>query len=113
MHVTRDKRNKGLKRVLGALATDIRGDWSSDVTSRLETMIEICQELNEQGYIDAINKNEDVIVGDGRWFRDEWEGPYGATSLLKVGRGIYDEFWPEFNNPLSYFVDETSAPAGS
>lgn len=62
--------------VAGALALDLRGDWS-DARDRHNDLIRLLQEAGEPTLADeAAEWNQD----DGRWFRDRWSGPYGTCT---------------------------------
>lgn len=65
-----------LRNLLGLLACSIRGDWN-DISSRLEAMKDICEQLGEKEWLEALCNDESDIRYDGRYFRDCWDGPYG------------------------------------
>jgi hypothetical protein len=90
--------------MIGLLACDIRGDWR-DVDDRLDAIIELCERVGMQEWIDEIDDNKDDIYYDGRWFRDCWSGPYEDDgSIDDVGQELYDEFYSIFSHPENYFT---------
>lgn len=95
------------QRVIGALAADIRGDWSHAVDTRIDTMIQLCQKVSEAGWIKKLKSNRGRIKQDGRWFRDSWDGPYGGTityqELESLGLTPHDFNYPE--DAISDFID--------
>lgn len=59
---------------IGILAHSIRGNWN-DIHSRLYDIKCLCGKIGRHDWIKEIVDNEEDIY-DGRWFRDEWSGPY-------------------------------------
>ena len=84
---------KEIKRMIGILAMNIRGDWN-DISSRLKAIIELCGDIDERDLIDQIENDIDEIYYDGRWFRDNWDGPYGPYECTPelVGQELYDNY---------------------
>lgn len=81
------------RRVVGALAQDLRGDWH-DTRDRVSYM----KDLNRDYQLDL----DDAIDGwdgeDGRYFR-AWRGPYGNCTredLKKVDLDVYIFSYPEY-----------------
>ena len=70
-------------RVIGALAEDIRGDWSNNVDDRINQMISLCCRLGEIKWLSELESNRLEIECDGRWLRDCWKGPYGGEVTLQ------------------------------
>jgi len=68
-------------RIIGALASDIRGDWSNygDVNKRLYAMVNLSIDIQREDLIDWIEEHRNEIYSDGRTFRD-WPGPYGTCT---------------------------------
>ncbi len=87
--------------LLGAFAEDIRGDWSGYVSRRIKQMYEIMSQLGIHYEID-----EEACCDDGRWMRDEWDGPYGTVKkIAELDRGIVDQYIDEFQYPENRFSD--------
>lgn len=61
------------RRIVGALALDIREYWGENVGTRLAIIEDLSEgaEYSTNGMYKAYE--------DGRWFRDSWDGPYGCT----------------------------------
>lgn len=75
--------------VIGALAQDIRKDWSDFVDQRIDDINSISEEFGLHYYV--YDKDLEDIYEDGRWFQDCWDGPYGVcklSDLEKIGRSI-------------------------
>ena len=83
--------------VIGALAHNIRGDWSQNVEDRIDLMYEIGDAFGVFLFAMSDKEVQDAC-DDGRWFRDEWDGPYHeqctVDDLQMIG---YEEYI--FNNP--------------
>lgn len=65
-----NKNQKKIDIMIGILAANIRCDWSSGVGDRLDSIIELSEQLGKHEWIKQIKDNEDEIYEDGRWMRD-------------------------------------------
>lgn len=63
-----------VKRVIGTLASNIRGDWNS-IDDRLYEIIDLCESIDRHDLADEIRYDREEICSDGRWF-EHWSGPY-------------------------------------
>lgn len=84
-----------IENMIGALALDIRYDWSDwhNVKYRVNIIKDLCQNLGRSDLLEQIDENIENIGYDGRWFRDHWNGPYGCDfTRQNVGDTLYDEY---------------------
>ena len=93
-------------KVIGALAEDIRGDWSNCVDDRIDQMIDLCRRLGEINWISELDNNRCDICDDGRWMRD-WSGPYGGEVTKKEleGLGLSEHIFNYPKNMISDYDD--------
>lgn len=85
--------------MIGILALDIRNNWNC-IDNRLDAIIELCEMIGKDEWIQQIEDNIDYIKSDGRWFRGEWCGPFG---------GVESDVYGEYSHLLSenwYSEDE-------
>lgn len=76
---------------VGILTHSIRNDWSDPDTVK-DRIDEIVRLLSIEGREDLINELEGRDE-DGRWFRDEWSGPYGYDLLTPdIYKNVRDVF---------------------
>jgi len=98
-HENRNYRNA--KRVIGALAYDIRCDWGSNVRSRISEIYSIANEYGI-GVPSMTETRAEDTCNDGRYMRS-WGGPYGTCymgDLVAIGRSI------EIFNCPDYVIDD-------
>lgn len=88
-----EQEKQAATRVIGALALDIRGDWScrDSVIDRCESIEWLASAYN----IIIPELDSDVVMMDGRWMRNVWGGPYGwctleDLALLKLDTDIFE-----------------------
>jgi hypothetical protein len=93
------KFDDSLLNVVGAIALSIRDDWSDPFFNRckVEKMKEILKHFNNR-YLYQIYKLDSSIydiLEDGRWMRDEWDGPYGYDKklIIEKHRRKYSEYY--------------------
>ncbi len=97
--------------LIGAIAVDIRGDWSygSDVNGRLKTIRDLCFVIGDGGSDYEIRELWDKASEDGRYLRNEFSGYNfnGGMSNKKLLVMYKDTFsYPEnvctngFDNPF-------------
>ena len=66
-------------RVIASLAYDIRGCWNEYVKHR----VRLIEQIARDHYIGIEEIDLEDAEYDGRWFRDVWNGPYGAECTVK------------------------------
>lgn len=91
-------------KIIAALADDIRGDWSQNTAYRVQLMMKLCIDIEKIEWAVQLKANMDLIIEDGRWMRDYWMGPYGATSQEEIGDDVlYEKYKDCFQHPESNF----------
>jgi hypothetical protein len=92
--------------LLISLLKDMRGDWSSNIDSRVNKIIELGEELGHKQVVkSAKDYMRNVANGDsdGRWFRDSWEnGGYENApipNLQTFSRELLIEIYKHLNYP--------------
>lgn len=102
---------KSAKRVIGALAYDIRCSWACLVWDRIKKMYEIAEEYGV-GMPEMTDVDVEDAESDGRYFRgQEWEGPYGHCfyeDLHSIGRDetIFEHPESVINDYVQTYSDE-------
>lgn len=74
---TMDRKVNGARAVIGALAMDIRGSWTYP-DARVKVMKALCRDY---GFGRWERELHEWDFEDGRYFRDEWSGPYRECTL--------------------------------
>jgi hypothetical protein len=93
-------------RVIGALAGDLREDYSMAVDQRIELMYELAAEFGIE--LPPLSEQDIKTVWyDGRFFRDEWVrdrgGPYGCCSSADLA--LIGENFGIFLRPRDAVID--------
>lgn len=60
--------------LIGLIACDIRGNWADKMEERIEAIRKL------SGHDPFTPDSLSAIYYDGRWFRDVWDGSYGASA---------------------------------
>jgi len=81
-----EEQRTAARRVIGALAQDIRNCYTGAVDERIQVIHELAETFALEDVPEIPDADRRRIWMDGRYFRDEWSGPYGdcSTSDLEL-----------------------------
>jgi len=85
---------------IALLARDIRGSWNM-MYDRVDAIRILCTRLRKWEWIDRLDEgeNKEYLFHDGRWFRDEWNGPYEQYDADLISEKDREEFFDLLCSP--------------